>query len=138
MRSMVTMIPVIGAKDLVLTWTTIIATHYQTVLDQLVLLIVIGQEFNVKGRSQRRVPIMNKSILNKLYRTRQMITQSRLFEQFNKLLICFTTSIDDDIRRTHKLALKKITTQLKLDEKNNSKEIEEKDDKKVVAYQLFL
>jgi|SwirhisoilCB2_FD_contig_123_97106_length_2672_multi_7_in_0_out_1_1 hypothetical protein len=81
---------------------------------------------------------MNKSILNKLYRTRQMITQSRLFEQFNKLLICFTTSIDDDIRRTHKLALKKITTQLKLDEENNSKEIEEKDDKKVVAYQLFL
>lgn len=53
------------------------------------------------------------------------MTQSKLFDYFNKLLDI------EDTKRTHKLSLKMFITQLKLYEKEDAKEVEEK-------YFLFL
>lgn len=48
------------------------------------------------------------------------MTQSKLFDYFNKLLDI------EDMKRTHKLSLKMLITQLKLYEKEDAKEVEEK------------
>jgi hypothetical protein len=46
-------------------------------------------------------------MLRKFYKASERMMQSKLFEQFTKLLDCYTTDMDDDIKRTHKLILKR-------------------------------
>lgn len=52
---------------------------------------------------------MEKMMLNKLYKNSQSMIQSKLFEQFNKLLDCSAADMDEeDMKRTRKLVLKKL------------------------------
>ena len=55
------------------------------------------------------------------------MTQSKLFEYFNKLLDRSTIGIDDDMIRFLKLALKWLANQSKLYEQKDAEEVEEKD-----------
>lgn len=51
MWGMVTMARVMGAKDFVWTWTTIIAPHHKKVWTHHNLLVVVGQELKRDGKS---------------------------------------------------------------------------------------
>jgi hypothetical protein len=54
-----------------------------------------------------------KATLKKLYKTRLKITQTKLFEQFNKLLNHYTTNINKDTKMVYTLAFNKLTKQMK-------------------------
>ena len=78
---------------------------------------------------------MHKCMLRKLYKASQIITQTKLSGQFNKLLYRFTIDINED-KKDPQISHKKLTKQLKLEEEKTTKEVEEEDEKE--KYQLFL
>lgn len=69
------------------------------------LLATIGQELN-KGKdpttSRSESSSTQKGMLNKLYKSSERIAETKLFEQFNKLLDHFTTNMDEDTKRPTK------------------------------------
>lgn len=67
-------------------------------------------------------------MLNKLYKASQMMAQSKLFEQFNRLLDHFIIDMGEDMKRVYKLSFKMVTKQFKLNEKEDAEEVEKEDD----------
>jgi hypothetical protein len=51
-----------------------------------------------RDRVSNEPPVMEKGILNKLYKISQRMIESKLFEQF--------TNMDNDMKRVHKLTKK--------------------------------
>jgi hypothetical protein len=49
---------------------------------------------------------VEKSMVNKLYKTSKNINQLKLYEYFTKLLDQSTTDMDDDIERVYRLFVK--------------------------------
>lgn len=67
-------------------------------------------------------------MLNKLYKASQMMAQSKLFEQFNRLLDHFIIDMGEDTKRVYKLSFKMLTKQFKLNGKEDAEEVEKEDD----------
>lgn len=64
-------------------------------------LAMIGKVLHGRGRTQKQVPIrlhLFRKELKKLYKASEMITQIKLFEQFNKLLDRSTADVNKDMK----------------------------------------
>lgn len=57
--------------------------------------------------------VMEKSIVNRLYKARKRISQLKVFNPFTKLLDRSIVNMDNDIKRAYKLAVQKLTKKIR-------------------------